>query len=281
MLAVLGHGRADARLRAAGANARRPPPHPPCRDQRRGGVLPRPLRRASGRLRRIARLARRRRLARALRAPLRRRHRQVRRHRHRCRALSELECAAGRRHRADPGAARGGGAGRAGRRRRRIQRARRPGRGAAPGAALRPRPPGSAGAERAPGAVDGDDRRRPLPGPSRTRSGRWRSASSATSRCGGSTASDMPTSPTPCARSCSARPLRSSCCSSAGARWSTPASCARPTWRSSPPPTGRVPASSRGGACADGPQDCGAGSVCDLGVPRLTDRPAARPRARR
>jgi hypothetical protein len=37
----------------------------------------------------------------------------------------------------------------------------------------------------------------------------------------------------------------SSFCSSAGAPWSTGASCARPTWRSSLLPTGRAPARSR------------------------------------
>ena len=106
LLAVLGHGGADARLRRARPLARRPPAHPPRRDPRRGGVLPGALRRAAGRLRRVAGLARRRRVAGALRPPLRRRHRPVRRDRHRRRALPELERAAGLRHRADPGAAR-------------------------------------------------------------------------------------------------------------------------------------------------------------------------------
>ena len=57
----------------AGPRAGRAAAHPPGRDRRRGGVLPRDLRPHAGRVRRGPRLARRRRLAGALRAPVRRR----------------------------------------------------------------------------------------------------------------------------------------------------------------------------------------------------------------
>ena len=87
VLAVLGDGEADDRGGRAGPAARRPAAHPPRRDRRRGGVLPRAVRLHAGGVRRLARLARRRRLAGARRAPRRRRGRPVRRHRHRCRAL--------------------------------------------------------------------------------------------------------------------------------------------------------------------------------------------------
>ena len=69
VLAVLGHGPADARVRGARAPARPAAAHAPRRDGRGGGLLPRALRLPPGRVPRAARLARRRRLVRALRPP--------------------------------------------------------------------------------------------------------------------------------------------------------------------------------------------------------------------
>ena len=58
VLAVLGHRRPAARVGRAGPGQRRPAAHPPVRDAGRGGLLPRALRHAADRLRRVGRLAR-------------------------------------------------------------------------------------------------------------------------------------------------------------------------------------------------------------------------------
>ena len=74
LLAVLGDRRAaDARPPSWPAAQGRPAAHPPVRDARRGGVLPRALRLHAGRVHGVRRLARPGRLVRARRAPRRRR----------------------------------------------------------------------------------------------------------------------------------------------------------------------------------------------------------------
>ena len=107
---------------ALARSLRRPPAHPPGRDDGRGRVLPGEVRRAAGGLRRLARLDRRRRVARALRLSERGGDRALRAHRQRRGALSQLEHAPGLGHRADPRHARRGGEGRPGRGRLGLQR---------------------------------------------------------------------------------------------------------------------------------------------------------------
>ena len=88
-------------------------------------VLPRALRRAAARVRRVARLARRRRLARPLRAPGRGRGGEDGRDGHRRRALPHVQRPARRRDRTRSRAAARGHPGRARRRRRGLERVRR------------------------------------------------------------------------------------------------------------------------------------------------------------
>ena len=167
VLAVLGDGRADARQRGAGPREGRAAAHPPGRDRRRGGVLPRDVRPHADAVRRGPRLARRRRVDGPLRAPVRRRGGALRGDRHRRRALPDLQRAARRGHRAGAQAARRRCARRPRRRRLGLERVGPHGRRAAPVGARRalPRRPAGAGAARGP--ADGDDGRRPLPRPRR------------------------------------------------------------------------------------------------------------------
>ena len=240
VLPVLGQPQAHAGDGGAGPRARRQDAHPPGRDPRGRRVLPADARPHARRVRRRTRLARRGRVAGALRAPRRACGEAVRRDRHLGGPLPELERAARRGHRPGTPAAAGRRSGRPRGGRPGLQRGHLPGRGAAPGAARRP----GQGlrrrrrADRPAGAVARDPRRRPLPGPGRTRSARCGRACSPTSRCGGSTRSRTTpsrTGPTGrgaairSPRSCSGRPRRSSCSWSAARPWSSTASCAPPT----------------------------------------------------
>ena len=125
-------------------------------------------------------------------------------------------------HRPRPRPARRRRAGRARRRRRGVQRGRLAARGAAARACCSPGPRGGPQALTVREALrDGHARRRPGARPGRRdRLARGR-ASSPTSRCGGSTRSPTPTSPTRSPRWCSARRRRWSCCWSTAGRWSS------------------------------------------------------------
>ncbi len=138
LLTLLGHRRAHAGIGRAGPPDGRAPAHPSGRDDRRGGLLPRDVRRASGRVPRRHGLARPRRLARALRAPVAARGRAARRHRHGGGALPVVQRTARQRHRA--GGRPGRGRRRGGPRRRRggVERVGRAVARAAAGAAVRP-----------------------------------------------------------------------------------------------------------------------------------------------
>ena len=127
VLAVQRHQGADGRDRDLRPRAGRPPPHPHGRDARRGGVLPRAVRRPPRRVPGGAGLARRRRVARPLRAPRRARGPPLRRDRHRRRPLPVLQRPARRGHRARRRAHGGRRAGRPRGRRPRVQRGRRAG----------------------------------------------------------------------------------------------------------------------------------------------------------
>ena len=131
---VLGHRRADGRIRRAGPPPRAAPAHPPVRDDRRTGALPRTLRpsprRADGRVG----LDRRRRVDGPRRALRRRRDRRARRRRHGRGALPVVQRPPRRRHVPGHRPASGGRTGRPRRRRRRQQRGRRTVRRAPPGA---------------------------------------------------------------------------------------------------------------------------------------------------
>ena len=200
LLAVLGDPRADDRRRRDRPGRRRQDAHPPLRDPRRGGVLPGEVRPQAGRIRRGPGLARAGRLVRARRLADPAGHCPVRLHRHRGRTLPDLERPPRIRDRAGRRHARGGSAGGTGRRRVGLQRIGSDGRRTAPGIAGRPAPRRIDIHERPAGALGGDDGRRPRSRPAGRPRARWRSASSPTSRCGGSTGSPGSTSPTRSAR---------------------------------------------------------------------------------
>ena len=138
----------------AGSRQGGPAAHAPCRDRRRGRLLPREVRLLAGGVRRVPGLARARRLARP-RDPLRRRrHRGVGGLPDRHRPLSDIERPARSRHLPHPRPALGGSPGWAWRRRCRLQRGGVPCRGAPACGAVRPRRRRAAGADgpRRPGA---------------------------------------------------------------------------------------------------------------------------------